>query len=129
MSSRHSRRLRALAAKATHHGAPGVPIAAPDEATYARHHAVFFPSETAPGFCTAHGAAAHTVDGDLEKGNGLPLRYPGAISPSTMWTAASAIIDCRSSAQVKRRTLKSKTLNTSEDMKTDGLTKETISGN
>jgi hypothetical protein len=115
MSSRNQSMLRALAAKATRQEAPGAAIAAQDEATYVRLHAGFFDTGAVPVFCNAHGAAAPTVDGDFAKGNGLPLTLSGAIPPSTMWTAASAIIDRRSYAQAKRRTLNQ---NLSKPMKT-----------
>lgn len=79
--------------------------AAPDSPTYARQHAAFFHLDRAAGLsATRVGAAAHNVDGDIMKWNSLPLPLRGATSPSTMWTAASAIIDRARDAQAKRRT-------------------------
>ena len=83
----------------------GATNAAPDSLTYARQHEAFSDSDRAAGVpATRAGAAAHNVDGDLVKWNSLPLLFLGAISPSTMWTAASAIIDRSKYAQAKRRT-------------------------
>jgi hypothetical protein len=46
----------------------------------------------------------HTVDGAIGRRNSLPLTRLGAPSPSTMWTAACAIIERPKYAQAKRRT-------------------------
>ena len=91
---------------ATHQAPVGATIAAPDSSTYARQHRGFFHIDRAARIpATRVGAAAHNVDGDLVNWNSLPLTFLGATSPSTMWTAASAIIDRPKYAQAKRRTL------------------------
>jgi hypothetical protein len=98
--------LRAVASKGTHQEAPGTTIPEQDKAAYARQDAAFFHIDSAAGIPATHvGAAAHTVDGAIVKRNSLPLTFLGATSPSTVWTAASAIIDHPRYAQTKRKTL------------------------
>jgi hypothetical protein len=83
----------------------GATIAAADSLTYARPHAAFFHSDRAAGDPAPRvGAAAHSVDGDIVNGNSLPPPLLTATAPSTLWTAACAIIERPMYASAKRRT-------------------------
>ena len=91
---------------ATRQEAVGATSAAPDSLTYVRQHAAFFHIARAAGVpATRVGAAAHKVDGDIVQWTRPPLPLLGATSPSTMWTAASAIIERPRYVHAKRRTL------------------------